>query len=159
MLNDTDLNLMKEGTMAIGSYMSPSVDIKAIYKWIQWIQKKLGIAQDQDRDKKINQNRYSPRYIAELLPEKDRNRKVFFHFSNMSDYITLSSNGQINVRGGEEDMFRAWVNSEFKSLKPQSVFHELEKELIKINFTPVSGRENYSFDSYSDFISWLTNRN
>ncbi len=134
-----------------------SVDIKEMYKWIQ---KKLGIAQDhrfiksKDKGEKISQNKYSPKYIAELLPEKDRNGKVFFHFSNISDYITLSSNGQLNVRGGEEDLFRAWGSSEFRNLAPHAVFEELEKEIIKISI-PMPGRD-YSFNSYSEFISWLT---
>jgi hypothetical protein len=135
----------------------PSVDIKTTYKWIR---EKLGIDHNHRsikpkyKEEKINQNRYSPRYIAELLPEKGRNGKVSFHFSNMSDYITLSSNGQLNVRGGEEDLFRAWGSSEFKNLTPHAVFQELEKEIIKINI-PMSGRD-YSFNSYSEFIGWLT---
>ena len=146
--------------MAVIPYVEKNntpVDIKAIYKWIQ---KKLGTSHDyrfiKDRDEKINQSKYSPRYIAELLPEKDRNGKVFFHFSNIGDYITLSSNGQLNVRGGEEDLFRAWGSSEFKNLAPHAVFQELEKEIVKINI-PMSGRD-YSFNSYSEFISWLTYR-
>jgi hypothetical protein len=158
MLNDTDLNLIKEGTMAVIPYVEknyPSVDIKTIYKWIQ---KKLGITRDhrfvKNRGEKINQGRYSPKYIAEILPEKEHNGKAFFHFKNMSDYITLSSNGQLNVRGGEEDLFRAWGNSEFRNLAPHAVFQELEKEIVKIN-VPVLGKE-YSFNSYSEFVSWLT---
>lgn len=135
----------------------PSVDIRALYKWIQ---KNLGIARNHrfiiDKDEKINHNKYSPRYIAELLPEKDRNRKAFFHFSNISEYITLSSNGQLNVRDGEEDLFRAWGSSEFRNFKPQHIFQELEGRIIKINI-PVSGRD-YSFSSYSEFISWLTHQ-
>jgi hypothetical protein len=135
-----------------------SVDIKAIYGWMR---KKLGSAQDhrfiksKDKEEKINQNKYSPKYIAELLLEKDREGKALFHFSNISDYIILSSNGQLNVRGGKEDLFRAWGSSQFRNLAPNSVFQELEKEITKINI-PVSGRY-YSFDSYSEFISWLTN--
>jgi hypothetical protein len=133
----------------------PSVDIKVIYKWIQ---KKLGIAQDhrfiKDRNEKINQNKYSPKYVAELLAEKDRNGKVFFHFSNISDYITLSSNGQLNVRDREEDLFKAWGSSEFRNLAPHAVFQELEDRILKINI-PVSGRD-CSFSSYSEFISWFT---
>jgi hypothetical protein len=159
-LNDTDLNLTREATMAVipdEEKNHPSVDIKALYKWMQ---KKLGIARNHrfiiDKDEKINHNKYSPRYLAELLPEKDRNGKAFFHFSNISDYITLSSNGQLNVRGGEEDLFRAWGSSEFRNLAPHSVFQELEKEIIKINI-PVPGRD-YSFNSYNEFISWLTHQ-
>jgi hypothetical protein len=117
------------------------------------------LTKPKDTDMRINENKYSPKYIVKLLTEKYPSGKAFFYFSGKNDYIALFSNGQLNVRGGEEDMFRAWMNSEFRNLKPQSVFHELEKELIKINFTPVSGRENYSFDSYSDFITWLTDRN
>jgi hypothetical protein len=134
-----------------------SVDIKAIYGWMR---KKLGSAQDhrfikgKDKEEKINQNKYSPKYIAELLLEKDREGKAFFHFSNIKDYITLSSDGQLNVRGGEEDLFRAWGSSDFRNLSPHAVFQELEGRLIKINI-PVSERE-YSFNSYSEFITWLT---
>jgi hypothetical protein len=135
----------------------PSVDIKVIYKWIR---EKLRIDHNgrsinsKYKEEKINQNRYSPRYIAELLPEKDLNRKAFFYFSGISDYITLSSNGQLNVRGGEEDLFRAWGSSEFKNLLPHAVFQELEKEIVKINI-PVSEKD-YTFNSYSEFIRWLT---
>ncbi len=137
----------------------PSVDIKTVYKWIR---QKLGKDHNQMsikskyKEEKINQNRYTPRYITELLSEKDRNGKVFFHFSNIGEYITLSSSGQLNVRGGEEDLFRAWGSSEFRNLAPHSVFQELEKEIVKINI-PVPGRD-YSFNSYSEFISWLTHQ-
>ncbi len=137
----------------------PSVDIQTIYKWIR---QKLGKDHNQVsikskyKEEKINPNRYTPRYITELLPEKDRNGKVFFHFSNISEYITLSSNGHLNVRGGEEDLFRAWRSSEFRNLKSQSIFQELEGRIIKINI-PVPGRD-YSFNSYSEFISWLTHQ-
>ena len=146
--------------MAVIPYVEknhPSVDIRAIYKWMR---KKLGTSQDhrfsksKDKEEKINQNKYSPKYIAELLPEKDRNGKAFFYFSGTSDYITLSSNGQLNVRGGEEDLFRTWGSSEFRNLTPLTVFQELEDRIIKIDI-PVSGRD-YSFDSYSEFISWVT---
>ncbi|HEX3037183.1 MAG TPA: hypothetical protein VHT73_19030 [Thermodesulfobacteriota bacterium] len=102
----------------------------------------------------LNQSKYSPKYIAELLTEKDRNGKAFFYFSNISDYITLYSNGQLNVRGGEEDMFRVWGRSEFRNLAPHAVFQELEEEIVRID-VPVSGR-GYSFNSYSEFIGWLT---
>lgn len=135
----------------------PSVDIKAIYKWIR---EKLGIdpnhrpIKSKYKEEKINQNKYSPKYIAGLLPEKDPNRKAFFYFSDISDYITLSSTGQLNVRGGEEDLFRAWGNSEFGNLAPHAVFREFKDKIIKIN-TPVSGKV-FSFNSYSEFISWLT---
>ena len=129
-----------------------SVDIKAIYKWMR---KKLSTSQNhrfrksKDNEEKINQNKYSPRYIAELLPEKDADGKAAFYFSNIGDYITLSSDGQLNVRGGEEDLFRAWGNSEFRNLTPNTVFQELEEEIVRINVA------DYSFDSYSEFTSWL----
>lgn len=134
-----------------------SVDIKAIYKWMR---KKLSTSQDhrfrksKDDEEKINQNKYSPKYIARLLPEKDPKGKAIFYFSGVSDYITLSSNGQLNVRGGDEDLFRTWGNSEFRNLVPHTVFQELEDRIIKINI-PVSERD-YSFNSYREFISWLT---
>jgi hypothetical protein len=136
-----------------------SAETKAIHKWMQ---EKFGLIQNntitkpKDTDAGINENKYSPKYIVKLLTEKYPRGKAFFYFRGKNDYIAISSNGQINVRGGEEDMFRAWVNSEFRNLKPQSVFHELEKELIKINLISMSGRENYSFNSYNELINWLT---
>ncbi len=139
--------------MPIISYIEkthPSVDIKAIYKWIR---KKLGTSHDhrfgksKDKEEKINQNKYSPKYIAELLTEEHRNGKAFFYFRNLSDYITLYSNGNINVKGREEDLFKAWGNSEFRTLAPHAVFQEFEDRIVKINI-PMSGRD-YSFNSYS----------
>lgn len=136
-----------------------SVDIRAIYEWMR---EKLGTSRDngftksKDKEEKINQNKYSPRYIAELLPEKDRDGKALFHFSGISDYITLSSNEQLNARGGEEDLFRAWGSSEFRNPLPHAVLRELEERIIKIN-VPASERD-YSFNSYNQFVSWLTNR-
>ncbi len=115
-------------------------------------------ANDKDTTQ-VDENRYSPKYIVKLLTERFPYGKVSFYFRDKNDYIALYSNGRINVRDGEKDMFRAWVDSEFRNLKPQSVFQELERELIRIDFTPVSSRENYSFNSYSDFIIWLTDRN
>jgi hypothetical protein len=100
-------------------------------------------------------NKYSPEYIARLLAKKAPKGKVLFHFKNKNDRITLFSNRQLNVRG-EEDMFRAWGSSEFKGLKPQAVFKELEREIVRIKVISASGRDNYSFSSYSDFIRWLT---
>jgi len=111
-----------------------------------------------DTNVNVNENKYSPKYITRLLTEKYPKGKAFFYFNSKNDYITLYSNGHLNVRGGEEDMFRAWGSSEFRNLKPQSVFEELEKELIKINFNLMSDRENYSFNSYSEFISWLASQ-
>jgi hypothetical protein len=60
------------------------------------------------------------------------------------------------VRGGEEDLFKAWGNSEFRNLKSHTIFQELEEEIVRID-VPVSGKD-YSFNSYSEFISWLTYR-
>jgi hypothetical protein len=136
-----------------------SVDIKAIYKWMR---EKLSPSRDhrfsksKDKQEKINQNKYSPKYIAEFLPEKDRNGKASFHFSNISDYIILSSNGQLNVRGGKEDLFRAWGSSEFRNLTPNTVFQELEGEIMRINVA-VSWRD-YSFNSFGEFTNWLKNQ-
>ena len=136
-----------------------SAKIKAIYKWIQ---KKVDITQDyrftESEDEKITENKYSPKYIVRLISEKDRNRKIFFYFRNMNDYITLSSNGQLNARCREEDMFKPWGSSEFRNLKPYAIFQELEYKIIKINVISVSGRKDYSFNSYSEFINWLDYR-
>jgi len=111
-------------------------------------------AESERKVEEINQSKYSPKYIAELLKEKDRNGKAFFYFSNIGDYITLYSNGHLNVRGGEEDLFRTWGSSEFRNLKSHAIFQELEEEIVRIN-VPVSGGD-YSFSSYREFISWLT---
>jgi hypothetical protein len=129
-------------------------EIKAMYKLAQ---KKLGMMQNKNRSKTyeiIDDNKYSARYIARHLKEKYPSGKAYFYFKNKNDYLTLSSTGQLNVRGGEEQMFKAWGSSEFKNLKPETVFQELEKELVKIHVITAPGRESYSFNSYSQFIEW-----
>jgi predicted glycosyltransferase involved in capsule biosynthesis len=120
----------------------PSVDMKPV--------------KSEGKDDEINRSKYSPKYIAKLLTEKDRNGRALFFFGNISDYITLYSNGHLNARGGEQDLFRTWGSSEFRNLAPHAVFQKLEKEIVKINM-PVSERD-YSFNSYSEFINWLTNQ-
>ena len=110
-------------------------------------------AQPRD-DEKRDSNKYAPRYIVKLLMKKDPYGKVLFYFRDRKDYIALFSNGQLNARD-EEDMFRAWGISGFKDLKPQSVFKELEMEISQINFVTSSPGTNYSFQSYSEFVSWL----
>jgi hypothetical protein len=102
-------------------------------------------------------NKYLPKFIARLLREKDPNGKALFYFKNRNDYIALFSNGHLNVRG-EEDMFRAWVNSEFKDLEPQSIFKELEKDIAEISFIANSDKSSCSFNSYNEFIRWLTHK-
>jgi hypothetical protein len=135
-----------------------STETKALHKWMQekfGLTKSNALTKSGDTDRR-NEDKYSPKYIVKFLAEKYPRGKAFFYFSGKNDYIALSSNGQLNVRGGEEDMFRAWVNSEFRNLKPQSVFQELEKELVKISFTPAAlNGGNCSFKSYDDFINWL----
>jgi hypothetical protein len=109
-------------------------------------------------DQEKIENKYSPEYVARLLTKKASKGKVLFQFKNKSDRIALFSNRQLNVRG-EEDMFIAWGSSEFKGLKPQAVFEELEKEIVRIKVISVSGRDSHSFSSYSEFIRWLANEN
>lgn len=109
-------------------------------------------------DQEKIENKYSPEYVARLLTKKAPKGKVLFQFQNKSDRIALFSNRQLNVRG-EEDMFIAWGSSEFKGLKPQAVFEELEKEIVRIKVISVSGRDSNSFNSYSEFIRWLANEN
>ncbi len=101
------------------------------------------------------ENKYSPEYVARLLAKKAPKGKALFQFKNKSDHIALFSNRQLNVRG-EEDMFIAWGSSEFRGLRPQAVFEELEKEIVRIRVISVSGGDNHSFSSYSEFIRWLT---
>ena len=138
-------------------------ELKSIYEWIQ---RKFGVmqksslvkAQDtytENENEEVNENSYSPRFVVRLLKKKYPKGKVNFYFRNKGDYITLSADGHINVRDGEEDMFRAWGISEFRNLKPQSVFLELEKELLKITLTPSSNGEYYSFNSYDELVNWL----
>ena len=110
-------------------------------------------AQSRD-DEKRDGNKYAPRYIVRLLAKKDPFGKVLFYFRNRKDYIALFSNGQLNARN-EEDMFRAWGISEFKDLNPQSIFKELEMEILRINFVTSSSGTNCSFQSYNEFIGWL----
>lgn len=132
---------------------------------MRWMQKELEVAGDEgfkqpempDGDRVV-ENIYSPKYILRLLAERNCDGKALFYFRNASDYITLSSNGQLNVRGGEEEFFKHWGSSDFRNLKPQSIFRELEDEIIEVSFVPVSGEKGYSFNSYNDFINWLAEK-
>ena len=110
-------------------------------------------AQSRDDEKKES-SKYAPRYIVKLLMKKDPFGKVLFYFKDRKDYIALFSNGQLNAKDAE-DMFKAWGNSEFKDLNPQSIFKELEMEISQINFVTSSSGTNYFFQSYSEFVSWL----
>jgi len=103
------------------------------------------------------ENKYNPRYITKLLGKKVLNGKAFFYFKNRSNYISLFANGQVNIRG-EEGMFRPWGISEFKDLKPQAVFEELEEEIVRIKVPLPAGGRGYYFDTYSEFINWLTEK-
>ena len=145
--------------MAIIQYLErdyASGDIKAIYRWIQ---KKLGMDKDCSLTKTTythaTEDYYSPKYIVRLITEKRLNGKALFYFRNLHYHITLSSLGQLNVKGGEGDLFKPWGSSEFKNFKPGSVFQELEDEIIRINFVTSRNGGSYSFDSYSDFTNWL----
>jgi hypothetical protein len=102
-------------------------------------------------------NKYCPKYIARLLTRKGSYGKASFYFQGRRDHLTVSSNGHLNVRG-EEEMFKVWGKSEFRNLKPRTVFEELEREITKINVTSVSDSGSHSFASYGDFIGWLTHR-
>ena len=102
------------------------------------------------------EGKYIPKYVSRLLMQKAPKGKVLFYFKNRKDYIVLFPNGHLNTRG-EEDMFKAWGSSEFKDLKPQTIFKELEEEVAKIKFVTTSAGDNRSFDSYGEFISWLIN--
>jgi hypothetical protein len=103
----------------------------------------------------INENMYKPKHIARLLAEKHPAARALFYFVGRNDYITLSPNGHLNVRGGREGLFKAWGLSEFGDFKPQTIFRELENELLKIAVTNSAGNETHSFDSYNAFLNWL----
>jgi hypothetical protein len=142
--------------MAIIQYLEWDADIKSVYKWIQ---KKLGINNDYLLPKptysNVREDNYNPKYIVNLLTEKNFSGKAFFYFRNLSDYITLSSIGQLNAKGGEGELFKAWGVSEFRNFKPRSIFQELENEIIRINFIATSNGRYYSFNSYKELINWL----
>lgn len=99
--------------------------------------------------------KYNPKFIISLLMEKQLRGRVFFHFDDKTDFITLCSDGQLNVRGCEDHLFKFWGNSEFRNIRPNTIFQKLEAKIIKINFIPFSGSRNFLFDSFSEFISWL----
>jgi len=105
-------------------------------------------------DEEDVENKYDPKYITRLLSKRERNGKAFFYFKNKSNYIALFANGQMNVRG-EEGMFRPWGSSEYKDLKPQSLFKELEKEIAKIKVPLAGDVTSYYFQSFSEFLNWL----
>jgi hypothetical protein len=135
-----------------------SSELKTIHRWIR---RKLGIMRNKSLTKykisevKTNDNKYSPKYVARLLAERYPTAKAVFYFVDRNDYITLSPNGHLNVRSGDEELFKAWGNSEFTDCNPGSVFKELEKELTKIVVVTPSAIEARYFNSYSEFINWL----
>jgi hypothetical protein len=99
--------------------------------------------------------KYNPKFIINLLTERDLKGRIFFHFHEKTDFITLSSDGQLNVRGCKDHLFKFWGNSEFRNIKPNTVFQELEDKVIKVNFIPFSGNGHALFSSYNTFINWL----
>ena len=143
-------------SLAETSYVS--TEVNALHDWIR---RKLGIMRNRSLTKyKIGEvntsdNKYSPKYIARLLAERYPTAKAVFYFVDKNDYITLSPNGHLNVRGGGEELFKAWGLSEFGGFKPQTIFRELENELRKITVTNSAGNETHSFDSYDAFLNWL----
>jgi hypothetical protein len=126
-----------------------------------WIRRKLSIVRNKNlaktmfSDEKTGEGKYNPKFVARFLAERYPTAKAVFYFVDRNDYITLSSNGHLNVRGGGEELFKAWVKSEFGGSRPQTVFRELENELLKIAVTNAAGNETHSFDSYDAFLSWL----
>lgn len=99
--------------------------------------------------------RYNPKFIINLLMEKHLRGTVCFYFNDKTDFITLCSDGQLNIRGCEDHLFRFWGNSEFRNIRPNTIFQKLEDKIIEINFTPFSGERNLVFNSYATFINWL----
>ncbi len=100
--------------------------------------------------------KYDPKFIINLVTQRDLRGTVFFYFDDKTDFIALSSDGQLNARGCADHLFKFWGNSEFRDIKPDTVFHKLEHKVIKVDFTPFSGSRNFLFNSFSKFISWLT---
>jgi hypothetical protein len=99
--------------------------------------------------------KYNPRFIMSLLMRKHLRGRVFFYFDGKTDFVTLCSDGQLNVRGCEDRLFKFWGNSEFRNIRPNTIFQKLEDKIIKINFTPFSGGRNLLFNSYATFLNWL----
>ncbi len=106
-------------------------------------------------DEEEVENKYDPKYITRLLSKRERNGKAFFYFKNKTNYIALFANGQMNVKG-EEGMFRPWGSSEYKDLKPQNLFKELEKDIAKIKVPLAGDGAGYYFNSFSEFLNWLS---
>ncbi len=145
--------------MAIIQYLEmdyASSELKSLYRWIRrrlLIRRETVLSESRPY---VREDNYSPKHIVKLLTQKNCNGKAFFHFRNMNDYISLSSSGQLNVKGGEGGLFKPWGNSEFKYLRPKTVIQELENEIIAVNFIAASDGRCYSFDSYKEFINWLS---
>ena len=107
-----------------------------------------------DQDNFISE-KYNPKFIINLLTEKHLRGRVLFYFDDRADFISLCSDGQLNVRGCEDHLFKFWGNSEFRNIKPNSVFQNHEDKVIKVNFIPSSGSGNILFNSFGKFIRWL----
>lgn len=95
-------------------------------------------------------------YILEKLEKKELTGKTSFYFKDKTDYINLYANGHLNAKDGDDGLFKPWGLSEFKSTNPRKVLSELENKITRINLIPAMGTSNYSFDSYCEFINWLT---
>ncbi|MEQ9617777.1 MAG: hypothetical protein RIG61_01215 [Deltaproteobacteria bacterium] len=98
---------------------------------------------------------YNHRVIVKTLSERTNLWKLFFRFSKMEDYLTLTSSGHLNVRGGDESLFKSWGKSEFKDIKPIFALRDLESLITLISLETEGGME-YSFSSYREFTNWLT---
>lgn len=98
---------------------------------------------------------YNHRIIVKTLSEHSNSWKLFFRFSKMEDCLILTSSGHLNVRGGDESLFKSWGKSEFKNIKPMFALSELESFMTLISLETEGGIE-YSFRSYEEFTNWLT---
>ena len=99
--------------------------------------------------------KYNPKFITNLLEEKHLRGMVSFYFDDRADFISLYSDGQLNVRGCEDQLFKYWGNSEFRNIKPNSLFQKLGDKVVKVHFVPFSGSSNILFNSFGKFIMWL----
>lgn len=99
--------------------------------------------------------KYDPKFIVNLLMEKHLRGTAFFYFDDKTDFISLCSDGQLNVRGRDDRLFKFWGNSEFRTIKPNAIFQNLKAKVIKVNFNSFSGGRVLLFNSYATFIEWL----
>lgn len=103
----------------------------------------------------LTNKKYDHRFIACIISERFVTWNLYFRLRDTDDFLILTDKRHLNVRGGDESLFKPWGDSDLRNISPLSVFDELEG-LITAVWLEAQDGEELSFCSYQEFINWLS---